>query len=149
MTVDHALYVSRRMRDVDFKEVMATRWEEGTDRFALDVVNLPGIAFTAIGPHGLPVAIGGVAFHTPKVGTAWLVGTDEFTKSALSITRHVRRVIKDLLATELNRIHAWSACFHTDAHRWMEHCGMNRGNPIKAMGKNGEDFYLYSVVKGS
>jgi len=149
MTIDHALFVSRNMREVDFAEVMATRWDDDVDNFALESFRLPGIAYTAINDkNGLPVCIGGVAFHSPQVGTAWMVATDDFLSVALSVTRHVRRVIKTLLASELQRIHAFSADFHTDAHRWMQRCGMQCERTVPALGKNGEDFIVFSILRG-
>lgn len=148
MTIDHALYVCRRMRTIDFKEVMAMRWDESADQFALDMYQSPGPSFTALNASGVPVAIGGVVLHTPKVGTAWLVGTEDFNHVGLSVTRQFRDMIKTLLSTELHRIQAWSACFHEKAHQWLERCGMTRGEPIRALGKQGEDFYLYSICRG-
>ena len=123
------------------------RWEDDADAFALDMFRLPGFAVAAIDALGKPVAIGGVAIHTPGVGTAWMVGTDDFRKVAVEVTRHTRSVFGRLLATELHRIHAWSAAFHVDAHRWLEAAGMVRGEPVRAMGKHGEDFYLYSICR--
>ncbi len=147
LTIDQALFVARRMRDVDFAEVMATRWDDDPDRFAIEAFRLPGVAWTAMTAAGEPVAIGGVALHTPGVGTAWLVGTDAFPRMALSVTRHVRQVIDRLLAGELNRIHAWSAAFHVEAHRWMERVGMRREATLRALGKDGEDFFMYAITR--
>ena len=127
MTIDHALYVSRRMRDVDYREVMAMRWDDDSDAFALDMYRMPGPAFAAINNRGYPAAIGGIALHTPKVGTAWMVGTEHFQTVALAVTRHTRSIFARLFnLDEVNRIHAWSAAFHTDAHKWLECFGMAR-----------------------
>lgn len=147
LRIDQAIYVARRMRDADFREVMATRWDDDHDRFAIDSFQLPGVAWAATDGEGLPVAIGGVAMHTPGVGTAWLVATDDFPRVALSVTRHVRRVVARLLDGHLNRIHAFSAAFHADAHRWMSRIGMRPEATLKAFGKRGEDFVMYVITR--
>ncbi len=147
LTIDQALYVARRMREVDFAEVMATRWDDDPDRFAVDSFRLPGVAWAATTAVGEPAAIGGVALHTPGVGTAWLVTTEAFPQVALSVTRHVRQVVDRLLAGELRRIHAWSAAFHVEAHRWMERVGMRREAVLRALGKDGEDFFMYAITR--
>lgn len=149
MNLGHALYVAAHMREVDWREVSATRWDDDREAFAMECYRLPGTHFTALNNQGEPVAMGGVALHTPKVGQAWLVGTDQFASMAIEITRFCRDSTNRLLETELNRINAYSAAFHVESHKWLEAAGLQkRETPLRQWGRNGEDFYLFEAIKG-
>lgn len=141
MTLDDALYVGRNMRESDFKEVMATRWNDDPDSFALECYRHEG--WTALA-DGVPVAIAGIAIHQPMVGQAWMVGTKDIKKSGLTITRAIRTALNELTKESLNRIQAFSSESHTDAHEWLELIGMTLERDLPMYGKHGETFLLYS-----
>ena len=152
LTLDHALYVSRRMRKTDRDEVMATRWNANDNDndadFALSCFKSLGSSFVAINKKGVPVIIGGVAMNAPGIGTAWMVGTDDWPSVALEVSRFCRKSIKKYLKSEdIHRIHAYSSVFHSDSHKWLELVGMKRGPLLKKWGKNHEDFILFEVFK--
>lgn len=149
MSLGHALYVARNMRENDWQEICATRWDEDPDSFAAECFRLPGTHFAAVDESGEPVAVGGVALHTPGVGQAWLVGTEAFPSLAIEVTRFCKASVEKMLASELHRIHAYSAAFHVESHRWLEAAGLSRHElPLRQWGRNGEDFYLFEAIKG-
>jgi hypothetical protein len=142
--------VALAMREDDRREVMATRWTDCPYAFAADCMRLPGSRIAAIHESGNAVAVGGVALNQPGVGQAWLIGTDAIGAYGVEIAHAARKVIATLFsAGELHRIQAYSAAFHTRAHRWLKAIGLREEARLPAYGKDGEDFLIFSVVKGA
>ncbi len=141
------IYVSRHARDVDRRELCATSQVDDVMQFVAKTLVIPGPAFCCIS-NGVPVAVGGIALHSPMVGTAWMWGTDAFPSVAVLITRFCKAMINGLIADEsTNRVQAFSADFHTESHRWLKAIGMTHEGTMRKYGKDGEDFYIFSVVK--
>lgn len=150
LTGDDALYVARSMRDVDRREISATLWSFTPWDFAVDCTRLPGSAWAAL-VDGEPVAIGGIALNQPGVGQAWMVGTPKLPLAAVTLTRFCKDVTHRMLTEDsgINRIQAFSAAFHTEAHDWLNAVGLNAAQPLQKYGKEGEDFILfYGLRKG-
>ena len=150
LTGADALHVALNMREIDAREVFATRWSDSAWDFAIDCARLPGTSWTAL-LDGEPVAIGGIALHQPGVGQAWMVGTDKLPLAALTLTRFCRDMTRTMLTEDsgINRIQAFSAGFHTESHDWLRAVGLNAVEPLQKYGKGGEDFLLfYGLRKG-
>lgn len=148
-TWPHVLAVSLAMRDDDRREVNATRWAEDPYDFAADCMRTPGPKLAAIRQDGTPVAIGGVATHHPGVGQAWLVGTHNIGLCGIEIAHACRKSIAALFADGgLHRIQAHSAAFHTDAHRWLKAIGLREESRLPGYGKGGEEFVVFSILRG-
>lgn len=150
LTLRDAIHVAQRMRADDLREVTATRWSDDPLEMAMEAARLPGIRYCAVHLQHGPVAIGGVALHTPGVGTAWMVGTRDLRTCGLEITRHGKRVMAALLndGGGLHRIECLSADFHHDAHEWLNAMGFTKEGVRRNYGKNGEDFYMFAKLRG-
>ncbi len=154
MTAQEALYVSLNLRDVDYRELTANRWIEGKSKreiceeIGIEAYRHPGIAWTCY-HKDVPVAIGGIAYHHPKNGTAWLFGTDKLCNRAWGeITRHSRTLMKNILEVcNIHRVEALSVDFHKESHFWLEKIGMKKECTLHKRGQNGEDFHMFTVVK--
>ena len=108
-----------------------------------------GFHGVAINKEGEPVVIGGVAINTPKVGTAWMVGTDKWLTVAHEVSRFCKKSIKTIFeGDDVHRIQAFSAIFHTDSHRWLKLVGMQPTNLLPMWGKDKDDFIIFEVLKG-
>lgn len=150
LTLEHALRVVRNMREIDRREVMATRWNDDLEKFALDCYQVPGMSWVAINKEGEPVVIGGVAFNSPGVGTAWMVGTDKWLSVALEVSRFCKKTINTIFESEeIHRIQAFSAIFHTDSHKWLKLVGMHPKHVLHQWGKEKDDFILFEVIRGA
>jgi len=149
MTLEHALYVSQHMRDNDYCEIMAHRWNDDVIDFAKETVRYPGVKVCALDLSGTPVAIGGIALHTPGVGVAWMIGTNDLSKVALSLTRFCKQHASQVLKSDLNRLQALSAVFHVDAHKWLRAIGFEIESTLEQSGKHGEDFYLFAQTNNN
>jgi len=57
LTWPDALHVALNMREDDFAEVMATRWDEDAYSFAAECMRLPGVRLVAR-VDGVPVCMG-------------------------------------------------------------------------------------------
>lgn len=150
LTGDDALYVAQNMREVDEAEISATRWSYTPWEFAVDCTRLPGSSWAAL-VDGEPVAIGGIAAHQPAIGQAWMVGTHNLPLAAVTLTRFCKDMTHRMLTEDsgINRIQAFSAGFHTEAHAWLKAVGLNAAQPLQKYGKGGEDFILfYGLRKG-
>jgi len=149
LTLGHALHVARNMRENDRREVMATRWDDDVEGFAIDCFRAPGLAWVAVNKEDEPVVMGGVAINSPGVGTAWMVGSDKWLTVALEVSRFCKKSIKTIFeGDDVHRIQAFSAIFHTQSHKWLEIVGMQPNNLLSQWGKEGEDFILFDVFKG-
>lgn len=147
---EDALYIAQHMRAIDAREVNATRWSESPFDLAVECVRAPGKSWAAL-VDGIPVAMGGIALNQPAIGQAWLIGTDDLSRAGLTLTRFCADVTRRMLSEDsgINRIQAFSAGFHTEAHAWLKAVGLNAVVPLPKYGKSGEDFLLlYGLRKG-
>lgn len=141
-TREHIEYVIRNMRDDDYKEVMLTQWDNDIDRLIESCVSVAGVKLAVVN-DGIPVCIFGVAPLHPGVGQGWLIGTDDIGRCGVEVAHACRRVIRTLLSKELNRIQAFSADFHSQAHVWLWLVGFKKESTLHKYGKDGSDFYLF------
>lgn len=151
LTQEHALYVCQNMRESDFRECMETIWQandgDNAALIASHCMNANGPKWVAINREGVAVVIGGVALTAPCVGTAWMIGTDEWLSVALEVSRFCKSSMKTMFDSGVvHRIHAFSATFHTESHRWLELVGLTAGPTLKQWGKNKEDFILFEAL---
>lgn len=138
--------VCLNLRADDLAEVMATRWTNDQYDLASDLAHTPGGKFAVI-QDDKPVCIFGVSPRTPGVGQGWLVGTDDIGKSGIEVAHACKKVIRTLFDTDVHRVQAFSAAFHTQAHEWLELIGFRRESTLSKFGKDGSDFYCYAVTK--
>lgn len=142
------LEVCLNLRADDLAEVMATRWNNCPYELASDFAHYPGGKFAVI-HDDKPVCLFGVAPRSPGVGQGWLVGTDDIGRAGVEVAHACKKVIATLFDTDVHRIQAYSAAFHTQAHEWLGMIGFERESTMKHYGKGGEDFYCYAICKPS
>lgn len=144
VTFDAALYVARRMRAGDAREIYATRWREDPRALAAEAAARGPFSWAA-GADGEPIACLGAFEMWPGVWEAWMFATDRFDRIGKSLTRFVRRgMIPALMGTTAHRVQCHSIEGHDVAHRWLESLGMEHEHTIPRLGKNGEAFRLYA-----
>lgn len=152
--IDHAtwqdiLSVAMNMREDDRAEVMATSWTDDLFDFAIECVRSPGVKLVVRNDAGVPVCVGGVANHQPGVGQAWLVGTPDIGKMGLQVVTAAKGLFAAVMDNGgVHRLQAFSAATHTRAHRWLELMGFNEESRMPKFGKAGEEFIVFSMVKG-
>ena len=143
LTWDDANLLAFTMRDDDVREIMALRRAEYRHEFAGECAALGG--WCCKDERGVPVAMGGVAEHWPGVGNAWMVATDDIGRHGVEISKAAKAVLEQ--HSHLHRIQAYSADFHAVSHRWLEAIGFRRGAVVPKLGKNGEDFIIFEIVR--
>lgn len=143
LTSELANVLAFTMREEDVREIMAMRHDEYRHEFAEECAHCGG--WCCLNKDGVPVAMGGVYECWPGVGNAWMVGTDDFARHGIEITRKSKKVLENL--PHLHRIQAYSAAFHTVSHAWLERLGFRRGAVLPKLGKGGEDFIVFEIVR--
>jgi hypothetical protein len=143
-TPPEILHVCRHLRADDRYEINLTRWSD--DGFEAEFTEAPGCR-VCVARNGVPVCVFGVVPLFPGVGQAWLIGTDDIGKSGVEVAHACKTVLNTLLASEMHRIQACSADFHTQAHVWLEMLGFRRESVMRGFAKNGTDFYCYVIAR--
>lgn len=148
LTLEHAQYITNHMAKDDLAEILATHWLDTTEGFAEQCVNTNGLKLCALADDGTPVAMGGIAFFMPKVGTAWMVGTERMIEKRLEVTRYCKNAVNNSINSNIiHRVHAFASGLHYRTHPWLEAIGLKREAVLHKWGKNGEDFILFSLVR--
>lgn len=149
VTEEALLYIASNMRERDAEEIFATRWDGDPLSLTSDCMAClerpRSVAVMAMYDHR-PAAVMGAVEVWPHVWDVWCFGTDDFDHVALSLTKYVRRtLIPYLLKNGMKRAHCRSMAKHSKAHDWLRAMGAEQDNerPMKAWGKNGEDFVLF------
>lgn len=135
------------MRQIDLDEVMGLRWNSDPAQFAQEMVALGGPAYAICLPDGVPAVIGGVTLVSPRVGSAWCVGTQDWARVAIETTRVARKLMRSLMAHDCHRIQALSADFHTQSHAWLRGIGFQYESTMKKIGKHGSDYLMFAMVR--
>lgn len=141
-------HIAYNLRDADRAELEATLWRFDSAALARSAM-ASCIGFVAATDDGLPVAAVGAVEHWPGVLQFWMFATPLWPRVALGTTRHVLRWMEPACrSTGAHRAHAFSAAQHTEAHRWLELLGASRETTLKAWGRGGEDFVVYTWWRG-
>lgn len=142
-------YVARNMRDMDAKELFATRYEDDPDALAMDMMTRWGPMWWIAGNAETrrPIAVIGATERWPGMWQVGMFATDEFGQIGLGLTRWVvRRMIPTIRETPsgVRRAEAYSIEGHDVAHRWLEMLGAVREPlPLDGYGKGGETFHKF------
>jgi hypothetical protein len=148
LTLEYAKYITANMSKDDLAEILATHWLDTTEGFAEQCFNAAGINLCALANDGTPIAMGGVALLQPKIGTAWMVGTERMIEKRLEVTKHCKQGIKKSLDSGLvHRVHAFASGLHYRTHPWLLAIGLKQETILKKWGKGGEDFILFSLTR--
>lgn len=140
---ESAQYIAFNMRDIDVREIFATHPNDSRLDFADECMAIGG--WCVKNKQGIPVMMLGVHECWPNVGNAWCVATDEISNIGIEATKAAKFVLSKY--EHLHRIQAFSASFHDVSHRWLERLGFKRGPVFEKLGKNGEDFIVFEIVR--
>ena len=143
LTLDDANIIAFNMREEDVREIMAMRRDEYRHEFAEECMIWGG--WCGKDTRGVPYAMGGVVEHWPGVGTAWMVATEDVSRHGIEVTKAAK--VELVTHKNLHRIQAYSADFHKVSHPWLESLGFKRGHTVRKLGKNGENFILFEIVR--
>lgn len=143
LTLDDANIIAFNMRAGDVREIMAMRRDEYRHEFAEECMIWGG--WCCKDTRGVPYAMGGVVEHRPGVGTAWMVATEDVSRHGIEVTKAAK--LELVTHKNLHRIQAYSADFHKVSHPWLESLGFKRGHTVRKLGKNGENFILFEIVR--
>lgn len=144
------LHVARNMRDRDKQEIYNVRWHDSPFDLMNAVMSQRDFAWVAW-LDGAPVAVfGGIPAH-PGVWNMFAFATDAFPRLALGLTRFATKTVIPTLfqQMEAHRLQCDSHEKHTDAHQWLERMGARRESVKVAFGKDGADYFTYTVTKKS
>lgn len=142
-------YIARNMREMDAKELFATRYDDDPDALAVDVLTRWGPMWWVAGHSKLqrPIAVIGATQRWPGMWQVGMFATDDFGQIGLGLTRWVlRRMIPTIREAPggVRRAEAYSIEGHDVAHRWLEMLGAVRDPvPLDGYGKCGETFHNY------
>ena len=144
LTLEDANVLAFFMREIDAKEIMATNKSEYRHEFAQICFSYGG-GWCCKDSKGMPYAMGGIVEHWPGVGTAWMVAMPDIEKHGIEVTKAAKAML--VTHKKLHRIQAYSAAFHTISHEWLKRLGFAQAHTLRKYGKNGEDFYLFEIVR--
>jgi hypothetical protein len=144
------LYIADNMRDIDKKEVYATRWDDSPDGLVDSIMSGGEFGWVVGGDDGIPIAAFGAIPTWEGVWQVWMFSTDRWNEVSLTVTKFIRRVmIPSIVDAGWQRAECRSIGGHDVAHRWLEMLGASREHTLHYFGKNGDTFHLYSWTKGS
>lgn len=140
------LHVCNNLRAADAQEIFSQCNHDSISLLADEIFRNWGDSWVAYTPSGNPAALFGALRMWPGVWSAWLIGTDEFPKVGLSITKFIHReMIPMLKAAGCHRCEARSMAGYTWSHEWLESLGAIEEATLKGYGKGKEDFLIYRL----
>lgn len=144
LVYDDVLYVVRNMREKDRQEIMATRFSEEPEDLATDAMMSEKFAWQWM--YGInPVGVMGALPLWPGMWSVWMFATDDFPFVSFSMTRFARLVIVPTLRRHAHRVECRTMETHVEAHKWLKFLGGEQESILKNYGKNGENFYIYTL----
>lgn len=148
----HFTFLAEHMRLDEQRHVLAL---SGADTFDPEVaaaaaIATPGIRFTVMGPHGMPVVAGGFVPLRGQCWEGWMMGTLESWQSHYRhISRAVRWAIAQLFEQGATRLQVTTLADRDSALDWYERAlGMHCDGTLRAAGAHGEDLVIYSRLAG-
>ncbi len=95
-----------------------------------------------------PIAI---ICYLPQRKGVWSLGlfaTDDFLKVGAFLTKRIiRDIIPSLDQANAHRVEAHSIDGYEEVHNWLRFLGLDEETTIHGMGRNGEDFKVFSYVR--
>jgi hypothetical protein len=144
VTEEAVSYLVHHMREEDWAEIFALRWDDDADALAEDIMHYAGDMTRVWRVDGQPATILGAHPIRPNVWRCWGFGTEQWPLAVVSMTRHARRfIVPALLRGGVHRIEACAAASHVSARKWLESCGGVLEGTHYRMGRGGEDYVTY------
>lgn len=142
-----ALYVCLHLRPADAAEVHGMRGDDNPVTLAADVIGAAarsGLAW-CVTWRGRPAALLGAHELWPGVWEGWALGTDDWPRVRLAVTRLALRELRPALrARGAHRLQAHSRWDHVEAHGWLRLLGANDELVLGRYGRDASDYVLFS-----
>tara|TARA_R110002020_G_scaffold132553_1_gene295974 strand:- start:7541 stop:8116 length:576 start_codon:yes stop_codon:yes gene_type:complete len=139
--------IARHMRELDAEEIWPVTYAKTPESLALGTVAGVGLRYVAR-CGAVPVATWGASQMRPKVVSVWMFATDRWPKVALSVTRHINRVVMPtLIEAGCVRAECWTHANHHVAHKWLSILGAVREATVEDYGANRVPYHCYSWTK--
>jgi len=156
MTLADVMSVVQRMRPLDIAGITATAGDIELEAFAVNRWQTDGPAWTVV-DDGLPVAVGGLNFHTDWMSVAWFIATkDMHGQTWRKVVRHTRKVFARAIDPNFDlyrhRIEAHILADWPQARRFAESFGFVYEGTRRSAGQRGEDIQTWAItgpVKGA
>jgi hypothetical protein len=133
------------MRELDRQEIFATRADDDMMSFINTVTKFGWNIGWVAGLEDNPITAFGCLQMWPGVFSMWLFATDDFQQIGLPVTRLiVRDIVPMLWEAGAHRLEARSMEGHHNVQRWLGTIGARREATLKAYGREGQDFHVYS-----
>lgn len=150
-TPEMVYYVSKYMRERDYEEVSAIRFDNDREEMAQSLArqfgNFP-FCF-CIGRDNVPICILVGLTTRPGVWNMGMWATDELPRVGkyLSgfITKHIFAAMR---ACGAHRVECQSISGYNEIHKWLRFLGFAQGETEKMFGKNKEDFITFYWIEG-
>lgn len=142
VTYADAAFVARRLREWDAKEILPLIRGGAEDLALLAASSHYGRAALY---DGEPVAVFGASETAAAVWNVFMFATDKWPRAALSVTRHIKRVMIPILYDAgANRAECRSHADYKWAHRWLEYLGARQEAAFAEYGLRRETYLLYA-----
>ena len=150
-TIEDIKYVALNMRERDYDEIVCLGWcenrEELAESLALGYSQEENVYCVGTDEDG-PIAI---ICYLPQRKGVWSLGlfaTDDFLKVGAFLTKRIiRDIIPSLDQANAHRVEAHSIDGYEEVHNWLRFLGLDEETTIHGMGRNGEDFKVFSYVR--
>lgn len=137
------------LRQPDKDEVAGILGDVTLDELTGYILAMPGRKMLAMDPSDATgrtiYAVGGLVPYRKGEIEVWMLGTDTFKQSYISMTRAIKHdILAPAKVAGAKRLFCRSIGTHTEAHRWLEILGAKCERDEKGFGINGEDFKTYA-----
>lgn len=148
MTLEHAIYVCRNMRESQRQNIQSMRFSFSPEEFAIDRFQTDGLKLTAIAKDGTPVGIGGLQLSVPGIWTGWVIGTDRWPECAREVIWTARKHVRMMFEKNIcHRAQAYVATDDVDARRYAELVGLPWECDMKCATTDRKGVSMYAKVK--
>lgn len=145
LSADGIKEVLSKLRAADRREVEATNWSFDPERLTQQIVACAAHGFLAGAEDGEPIAFFAAAEPWPHVLQFALLATDRFDEIGKKLTRYLlKETMPVILASGAHRAEARSIAGHRAAHSWLKFLGAKEEAILRAYGKGGEDFHVFT-----
>lgn len=142
-------FICLNLRQEDRTEIFNLRNHDEPLLLASEVVLAATYGHAAITEHnGKPNAIIGCSPMWGGVWTLFSFGTDDWSRSAVELTRYGSKVIRPFIEMrDGHRAQCESHIEHTSAHRWLVSMGAKPEGLLRGYGKDGSSYLMFAWSK--
>jgi hypothetical protein len=142
-TFEAVYHIAQHMREMDKREVYATRWTDSPETLAAEMSSLqPSFVWTA--KDGEPVYAFAMNAVRPGVWTGGGFGTDRWPEVMRAVSKHLKGVMVPLMLSASHRIECCTLAEKIDGHRWLRWLGAEQEAVLHGYGRGGEDYLLFT-----